>query len=449
MHSHLKGHPALIQAIKRLEQLNPDQFEIYFEHSKSLRVDSKDQMIDSLSRAEDAGLSIRVLKDHKLGFSFTTSLDPQSILHAVDTAFEVASFMPEDPHHALQSFGNFVYPNVDHVDTQGLRLPLEKKIELAKTLESLCRKADPRVKAVRSASLSEVHHRVHIVDSNGENIEHESTGYTASVSCKAEDQGDQQMGGEFAFSNYIDALPIDTVAQLAAQWAVELLGAKSAPTMKCPAILRNSVVSDLLDFLSASFSAEEIDKKRSMLAEKKGEHLFSDHISIIHDGLLSGGMGTAAFDGEGTPMTKTVLVDQGFVRDFLFDTYYARKLGVEPNGCSVRGIKSPPSIGFSNLYIQPGKKSFETLLTGVAQGILITDLMGIHTANPVTGDFSLGASGILIENGRLSRPVRGFAVAGNVIELLRRVTDVGNDLKFYGKVGAPSIRLSEISVGGS
>ncbi len=449
MHSHLKGHPALIQAIKRLEQLNPDQFEIYFEHSKSLRVDSKDQMIDSLSRAEDVGLSIRVLKDQRPGFSFTTSLDSQSILQAVDTAFEVASFMPEDAHHGLNSFGNFVYPSVDHVDTQGLRLSLEKKIELAKTLESLCRKADSRIQAVRSASITETHHHIHIVDSNGEHIEHESTGYTASVSCKAEELGDQQMGGEFAFSHYIDALPIDSVAQLAAQWAVELLGAKSAPTMRCPAILRNSVVSDLLDFLSASFSAEEIDKKRSMLADKKGEHLFSDQISIIHDGLLSGGMGTAPFDAEGTPMSKTLLVDQGFVREFLFDSYYAKRFGTEPNGCSVRGIKSPPRIGFANLYIQAGKKSFDSLMAGITQGILITDLMGIHTANPVTGDFSLGASGILIENGKLGHPVRGFAVAGNVLDLLRRVTDVGNDLKFYGKVGAPSLRLSEISVGGN
>ncbi|NBU21657.1 hypothetical protein EBS43_09675 [bacterium] len=148
-------------------------------------------------------------------------------------------------------------------------------------------------------------------------------------------------------------------------------------------------------------------------------------------------------------MSKTLLVDQGFVREFLFDSYYAKKFGTEPNGCSVRGIKSPPRIEFANLYIQAGKKSSDSLMAGITQGILITDLMGIHTANPVTGDFSLGASGILIENGKLGHPVRGFAVAGNVLDLLRRVTDVGNDLKFYGKVGAPSLRLSEISVGGN
>jgi PmbA protein len=101
------------------------------------------------------------------------------------------------------------------------------------------------------------------------------------------------------------------------------------------------------------------------------------------------------------------------------------------------------------LYIPAGKKPLESLYDGISRGILITDLMGIHTANPVTGDFSLGASGILIENGKLTRPVRGFAVAGNVLEVFRRIVDTGNDLKFYGGVGAPSVRVSDISVGGA
>ena len=115
----------------------------------------------------------------------------------------------------------------------------------------------------------------------------------------------------------------------------------------------------------------------------------------------------------------------------------------------MRGIKSPPSIGISNLYLQKGRRSADQLLDGISRGILITDLMGVHTANPVTGDFSLGASGILIENGKLTRPVRGFAVAGNVLEIFRRVSDVGSDLRFFGNVGAPSLRISELAVSGT
>jgi PmbA protein len=219
--------------------------------------------------------------------------------------------------------------------------------------------------------------------------------------------------------------------------------------MQCPAILRNSVVTELVDFVSSSFSAEEIDKGRSMLAGKKGQKVFSEHITLIDDGLMPGGYGTSPFDGEGIPSAKTTLVDGGFVSGALYDSYYARKFGAEPTGSAARGIKGPPSISTTNFYMKAGKKKASKLLEGIPKGILITDLMGVHTANPVTGDFSLGASGILIENGKLTRPVRGFAVAGNVLELLRRVTDVGDDLRFFGGTGAPSVRISEISVGGA
>lgn len=449
MHSHLQGHPALIHAIKRLEQLNPDQFELYYEHRISTKIDSKDQEIDSLSRSEDLGISIRLIKDRKMGFSFTTSLENSAIEKAVDMAFEVANFMPEDPHLKLYSFGNSVYPNVDNFDLKGWDLPIAEKVKLAKELEHLCRKADSRIKTVRSASISETSLETLLVDSNGEHIQHKSTGFSAGISCKAEEAGDSQMGGEYSFSNYLDTLDIGTVAKLAAQWSVELLGAKNAPTMKCPAVFRNSVVADLVDFLSSSFSAEEMDKGRSMLTHKKGQPVFSDQVTLIDDGLLPGGMGTMPFDAEGIPAQKTVLVDGGFLTGTLYDHYYANKNGVAPTGSSLRGIKSAPSIGLTNLYMKQGRKSPASLLDGITQGILITDLMGLHTANPVTGDFSLGASGILIENGKLSTPVRGFAVAGNVLELFRKMTDIGDDLRFFGRIGAPSVRLSEISVGGS
>ena len=152
MHSYLQGHPALIHAIKRLERMNPDQFEIYYEHRTSTKIDSKDQEIDTLSRSEDVGLSIRLIKDRKLGFSFTTSLENDAIEKAVDTALDIASFMPEDQNTQLYSFGSAVYPSVDNFDTQGLDLPFSNKTKLAKALEAQCKKADSRIKAVRAAS---------------------------------------------------------------------------------------------------------------------------------------------------------------------------------------------------------------------------------------------------------------------------------------------------------
>jgi PmbA protein len=449
MHSHLRGHPALIEAVKRLEQLKPDQYELYFERKTATKIDSKDQNVDSLSRAQDVGLSIRLIKDRRMGFSFTTSLEGPSIQRAVASALDVAQLMPQDDFSSLFSFGEAVYPSVDTYDERGQSVPMAQKIALAKQLEAKCRATDPRITGVRAASLSETVYETHLVDSNGEHIEHRMSLYGASISCKAEKNGDSQMGGDFGFSNFLDGLKIDEVAASAAHYATELLGAGSAPTLTCPAILRNSVVAELVEFLSSSFSAEQVDKGRSMLAGKAGTRIFSDQVTLIDDGLLAGGYATSPFDGEGIPSSRTMLVDGGFLSSFLYDTYYARKFGKRPTGNSSRGIKSPPSIGLTNLFMENGRKTPESLIAGIDRGILITDLMGVHTANPVTGDFSLGASGILIEGGKLTRAVRGFAVAGNVLGVFKQMTDVGNDLRFFGNVGAPSVRVAELSIGGS
>jgi PmbA protein len=450
MQSHQAETPkALLEAVKFLERRNPDQFEVYFESRSATKIESKDQQVESLSVASDAGISIRVISGRKLGFSFTTSLDSPAIERAVNSAIEVARFMPEDEFIGFQNFGQNVYPDVDSFDPKGLKKQTSEKVALAKELESLCRSADKRIAAIRSASISETDYQVHLIDSHGEHIQHRSSIFSASISCKATEGDDSQMGGDFGYSHYLDQLKIGEVATRAAESAVELLGAKEAPTLNCPAVFRNDVVADLIEFVSASFSAEQIDKGRSMLAGKQGELVFSDQVTLIDDGLLPGGYGTSPFDGEGVPSARTLLVDGGFVRGTLYDGYYARKFKARPSGNAQRGIKSPPTIGFNNLYLQAGETTFTGLLDGITQGILITNLMGIHTANPVTGDFSLGASGILIENGKLTRPVRGFAVAGNVLDVFKKITDIGNDIRFFGTTGAPSIRVSEIAVGGA
>lgn len=439
--------------LQKLHNLGPDQFELYFERRTSTSIDVKDKTVDSLTRAEDIGLSIRFLKDKRMGFSFTTSLHPEAIDRAIQAAASMAQVLPEDELQQLQSFSNFVYPAVDQWDAKGIERPLDHKIELARKLEAACRSADARITGIRKASVSEVLGEAALVDSNGEILHHHQTLFTAGITCKSEQGGESQVGHEFEFSNDLDTLDTQKVGLQAAKLATELLGAKQPASMQCPAVFRNSVVAELLDFLSSSFSAEAIDKGQSIFcaeagAAKFGERLFSERITLCDDGLLPGGYATGPFDGEGVPSQRTTLVDGGFLQAALYNTYYARKADKPPTGNSSRGIKSPPTIATTNFFMQPGKKTPEQLLQGIKKGVLITDLMAMHTANPVTGDFSLGASGILIENERLTQPVRGFAVAGNVLELLRRTTEIGSDLRFFGGTGAPSIRVSEISVGG-
>lgn len=449
-HSPLKTHPALDVALSRIRSLRPTDFELYFLRTQKTSVEAKDGKVETLTRAEDVGLSVRVIHHQRQGFSFTTSLERTAIERAVESAIEIASHMPEDPWMNLKKLKGVQYPTDSSIDEAGLSKSIEEKKKLAVELERQCRSQDRRITGVRSAGFSESIAEACLVDSENTRIETREALFSSSILCKAEQDGDSQMGGDFDFNHELSKLNIESVAQNGARFATELLGATSPPTLQCQAIFRNSVVAELLDFLSASFSAENVDKGRSLLAGKDGNKIFSSCVTITDDGTLAGGYATSPFDAEGVPSRKNIIVEKGTFQGPLYDLYYGKKLGRPASGVSSRGIKSPPKIGFTNLSIEKGNRSFSNLVQSIrGKGILITDLMGIHTANPVTGDFSLGASGILIEDGQLTQPVKGFAVAGNLLELLNRITDIGEDHRFFGNVGAPSVLISEISVGGS
>jgi PmbA protein len=272
--------------------------------------------------------------------------------------------------------------------------------------------------------------------------------FSASLACKAEENGDAQMGYEYVFSPFLRKLDLAFCAKSGAESATELLGATKPASMKCPAVIRNDVVSDLLDFLAGSFAGDDIEKGKSLLQGKHGEKVFADFIDILDDGLLEGGLATRPFDAEGTASRTTKVVENGVFRGVLLDRKYAKRFKLAPTGNSSRGVKTPPGISTTNFYLKPGTRSLEDLIREVGDGILITNLMGVHTANAVTGNFSLGASGILIRGGKLAKPVKGFAVAGNVLHLFRDAKALGSDLRFFGATGAPSLLIPELAVSG-
>jgi len=164
---------------------------------------------------------------------------------------------------------------------------------------------------------------------------------------------------------------------------------------------------------------------------------------------LPGGVATSPFDDEGIPRTRTVLVKDGVLSSFLYDFYSARKDKVEPSGNGFRGsFKVPPSVGFTNFFLDRGETKREELISGVDKGLYVMETMGMHTADPVSGDFSVGVSGLWIERGNLSFPVHGVTIAGNLLDLLNCIDAVGDDLEFYGSLGSPTIRISDLLISG-
>ncbi|MBT1076617.1 TldD/PmbA family protein [Geobacter grbiciae] len=431
-----------------LKDRSLDGWEVAAATSRLLSIEVKEQKVDTFKCSAPGGVSIRVLRNGGMGFSYSTSMEPADLARMVENALVGAGAQTPDEHHA------FPEPRpgseIPGLYDEGLAsVPEAEKVERAMALERLVMAADPRVKRVRKCSFGESTVETRIVNSRGVDATCRGTSVSASVSAIAEESGNSQMGWDFDFANRFADLSVDRIATRAVAKAVGLLGAAKIPTMRCPAVLDNYVATEILEVLASAFLAESVQKGKSLLAGKKGERIISPLLRIRDDGTLPGGMGTAPFDSEGVPKQNTILVEDGVLRGYLYDTLRARKDGVESTGNASRGgIKSPPHMGVSNLFIENGSVPLDDLMAGIGRGILLTDVMGMHTANPISGDFSVGAAGFLIEEGRVTVPVKGIAIAGNILELFRGVEGVGNDLRLYGTVGAPSLRIAALDVSG-
>jgi PmbA protein len=182
---------------------------------------------------------------------------------------------------------------------------------------------------------------------------------------------------------------------------------------------------------------------------KKGEQIASELFTLVDDGTMERGYSTHPYDDEGTPQRKTVLVEKGIFKGFLHSLYTAWAMNEKPTGNGLRSsFTSPPSTGITNFYLRPGELSFEELVNSEGEVLVVFDLMGLHTADTVSGDFSFGASGVLYKNGKKVQSIRGVTVAGNFLELIKNISAVGGDLTFYANVGSPSILVKNITVGG-
>ncbi|MBI5695818.1 MAG: TldD/PmbA family protein [Nitrospirae bacterium] len=231
---------------------------------------------------------------------------------------------------------------------------------------------------------------------------------------------------------------------------MQLLGAKKATSGMFPVMLDNIVASEFLGVLAGSFSAESLQKGKSMFADRLGKVVCSPLITILDDALLPGGAGSRAFDDEGMPSRTTPLMVEGRLEGFLHNAYTAKKAGCTSTGNGSRGgFRSLPGVGSTNLYIKNGDVSPKDLIASVKSGLLVKEVLGMHTANPISGDFSVGVSGLWIEGGKVSHPVREAAISGNVLTMFSEVDAVGDDLRMVGGIGAPSILLRPVSVSGS
>lgn len=433
-----------------LEKQAPGRWEVFHQISESFKVEIKDGKIDALHKSRLSGLAVRVLADSRLGFSYTSALDAPSLEATVQTTMSMAKFMEADPDAGFAEpalmpalSGRIFRDSLEEYPEKG-------KTELAGSIEQIAREQDKRITTVRKAGYTDAVTSLRLVNSLGLDQSGKAGFVRAWIELMAEENGEQEMAFWMEQARSPEDINPSAVAVTAARRALDSLGGKTVPSKALPVIMENTVAADLLRLLSDSFLGESHFKKKASPRIQLGAKPFSDKVTIIDDGLDSRGDDAFPFDGEGTPSSRTVVADHGVITSLLFDRYHARKFNTGSTGNCRRGsFETLPVGGITNLTMEPGNESLTDIIASVAEGLVVTDMMGLHTVNTISGDFSVGASGFKISNGRLDHPVKGIAVAGNLFDLFNRVVNVADDFRYFGNVGAPSFLVESLAVSGS
>ncbi|MEW6540200.1 MAG: TldD/PmbA family protein [Bacillota bacterium] len=436
------------QAVEAALSAGADAAEAYFTSGTSIEIEVRDGRVETTKSAAEKGLGLRVFRTRRLGYAYTTDLSPGGLKETAQRAVACAALTAEDGFYRLPDPVP-AYPEVDIFDPRLPEKKIDEKIELARRMEAVARAYDPRVTIVESSTYQDGLVEVGIVNSAGVSAYYRGAVCGLYIALTAREGDDHQTGFALAFKPRFEDLNPEEVGREAAQRAVRMLGARRQPGMEVPVVLDPYVMVSFLGVLAPALTAEAVQKGRSLLAGRVGEAVASELVTIVDDGTLAGGVRSAPFDGEGVPSSRSVLIEKGFLQGYLYNTYTAAKDGVGSTGNGVRpSYKGAPDVGTTNFFLAPGEKDPEELIGEIHSGFYVGEVMGMHTANPISGDFSVGATGLWIENGRLSYPVRGLAIAGNIVELLKAVDAVASDLRFFGGKGAPTVRISRLSVSG-
>ena len=424
--------------------------EVYMRRSKNLSVDVKEQKIDTIESSITMGYSLKIIRDGCLGFSYSTN--PDEINTVAENAIEASRYSEPDDYLSLPTKLKQLF-SVKIFDDNITSLSKRDAIDRVLLIESYALKEDKRIKKIRKASGSFSTNDTYIANSHNLNAHYCSTICAAQIMAIAEEGGESQIGWDYEGNRFLENISFKQVGRNAARRAAQLLGARKITPVKGLCLLDNFVASEFMSILSAALSAESVQKNRSMFVGKLGKLALNHKLDIIDNGLLNDKPGSKPVDDEGVPTTSKALIQKGVLNGFLHNTYTAKRDGVKSTGNAIRGgFAGIPSVGPTNLYLDFASKDHTTNVEGLIKimnrGLYVTGAMGMHTANPISGEFSVGASGLWIENGEVKYPVKEAVISGNMLDLFRNIVMAGDDIRFYGNIGSPSLLIDRVDISG-
>ena len=422
---------------REVEKLS-DTWEIYIANTESIEVESKKDILSFAKEEIENGVGIRIIKDGKIGFAYTSDLDkiPQTAQKALDNA------------KLNKVDKNYEFASVEKVtDVKGT---YDKKYddlsldECCEFLENIIERTKENECNVTSTGFSASKGEELILNSNGVSIYDEGTGFSGGLSINIEKDGQIATAYDYTASRHLD-LEYEKLTDDVCKIAHDSLNPKSIETKNCDVILDYYAASGLLSTFIQGFNSENVLRGRSILHDKIGSEITNTDLSIIDNPLLEGAMGTAKADGEGTASKKTVLVEDGILKSFLYDIYNANKAGEKSTSNGFRGsYLTTPDVSPSNLEF-----NFKTNigLDEIDSGIITTSILGAHTANPISGDFSVEASNaFIIENGEITDSVKKAMISGNIYELMGGCEGIKSKIRQKGSFIIPKILAHDLKV---
>ncbi|MBC7363265.1 MAG: TldD/PmbA family protein [Candidatus Aminicenantes bacterium] len=435
------------QVIKEARKKGADQAEVYLVKSRQLSLEVRNGEIESVQEASSYGLGLRLIKDKKLGFAYINDFRKESLNEVISRALELARAVSADENNVLP-----VDTGITEVkglyDPTLAQVPVEQKISLLKEVEQLALQVKGISKSA-GASYGENEKEIILVNSNGLSKSYKASGCGYGVGVVAE-KGEQKSSGYESCNRrfFSDLKPAAEVAREAARKALEMLDPRPVKTQRAAVIFDPDVAYAILGGIVQAVNGQNVLQGASFLGKKLGQKIASELITIIDDGTLEKGLASAPFDGEGVPTQKRVIVENGVLRGFLYNTYAARRAGVRSTGNATRaGFTSLPGIGPHNFYIMKGSHKPEDIISATERGVLVKEVTG-YGINPVNGHFSGGASGLWVEKGKIAFPVKGITIAGTAEEMLNGIDLLGQDLDLNRSLTAPTLRIKSLQIGG-
>jgi PmbA protein len=404
---------ALAAAI--VERARPgEDVEAFVTHEREFSVKAFNGEVESVSSAEPRGAGVRVVKSHRAGFAYTTELSEAGLDEVVERARDNSLHATADDAVGLAEAPSSKPPEeaLDLVDESQDRVSPEQKVEFALQLERATRGFDSRVRVVEEAVYADSDTSVALATTTGIAGSYRRTDAWCYAVAIAEADGDTEVGFEFDLGRGLAALDAGEVAARSARRALGLLGAGKLPSARMPVLLDPYTAGQFLGTLGGVLTAEAVQKGRSLFAGKLGEKVASGVVTLVDDGRVPGAPGSAPWDAEGVSTSRTEVISGGTLTSYLYDTISARREGRTSSGNAARaGFKSPPRPSPTNLALEP-TESRDRLLAQAGRALFVHDFHGVHSGvNPISGDFSVGATGYLLEDGARSRPVKEVTIA--------------------------------------